>query len=103
MSEVSKEVKVYLNGEMVPLSEATKRIKVPLTKTSKRVLSELVKQGVPVSPKQLASELRRTQTTIYRSIKNLESQGLALKIRRGLVVLTEDGYKTIKGKARKHE
>jgi DNA-binding MarR family transcriptional regulator len=89
-------VKVLLNGKLIPPSEAVRKIGIPLTKTSKELLSALVKAEEPVSPKQLASELKRTQTTIYRSIKNLEHRGLALKIRRGLVALTEGGYKTAK-------
>ena len=36
------------------------------------------------------------RTTIYRSLKNLEHRGLVVKIRCGLVALTEDGYKTAK-------
>jgi len=89
-------IRILLNGKWLPLSEAVKRIEVPLTKTSKAFLSALVEKGEPISPKQLAHDLKRTQTTIYRSLKNLEHRGLVLKIRRGLVALTEDGYKTAK-------
>jgi len=94
-------IKIYLNGQVIPLSEVAKRIEIPLTKTSRELLSALVEEGEPVSPKQLASELKRTQTTIYRSIKNLEGRHLVLKIRRGLVALTEDGYKTVKKLSKK--
>ena len=89
-------VRIYLNGKWIPLSDVAKKIEIPLTKTSRGFLSALVKEGGPVSPKQLASELKRTQTTIYRSLKNLEHRRLVVKIRRGLVALTEDGYKTAK-------
>jgi DNA-binding MarR family transcriptional regulator len=94
-------IKIYLNGQVIPLSEASKRIEIPLTKTSKELLSALVEAEEPVSPKQLASELKRTQTTIYRSIKNLEGRRLVLKIRRGLVALTEEGYETVKKQGKK--
>jgi len=89
-------IRILLNGKWIPLSEAVKRVEAPLTKTSKAFLSALVEKGEPISPKQLARDLKRTQTTIYRSLKNLEHRGLVLKIRRGLVALTEDGYKTAK-------
>lgn len=89
-------VRIFLNGKWIPLSEAARKIEVPLTKTSRELLSALVEEGEPVSPKQLASELKRTQTTIYRSLKNLEHRRFVVKVRRGLVALTEDGYKTVK-------
>jgi len=89
-------VRIYLNGKWILLSDVAKKIEIPLTKTSRELLSALVKEGEPVSPKHLASELKRTQTTIYRSLKNLEHRRLVVKIRRGLVALTEDGYKTVK-------
>ena len=94
-------IRIFLNGKWLPLSEAVKRIEVPLTKTSKAFLSALVEKGEPISPKQLAHDLRRTQTTIYRSLKNLERRGLVPKIRRGLVALTEAGYKTVKKQRKK--
>ena len=93
---VRVKIRILLDGKWIPLSEAVKKVEVPLTKTSKAFLSALVEKGEPVSPKQLAHDLRRTQTTIYRSLKNLEHRGLVLKIRRGLVALTEDGYRTAK-------
>jgi len=93
---VRVKIRILLDGKWIPLSEAVKKVEVPLTKTSKAFLSELAEKGEPVSPKQLAHDLKRTQTTIYRSLKNLEHRGLVLKIRRGLVALTEDGYRTAK-------
>ena len=89
-------VKIYLNGKWVPLSEAAKKIEAPLTKTSKELLSVLMDEREPVSPKQLSVQLKRTQTTIYRSLKNLEKKNLVVKIRRGLVALTEEGYEKVK-------
>ena len=89
-------IRILLNGKWIPLSEVVRKVEVPLTKTSKAFLSELAEKGEPVSPKQLAHDLKRTQTTIYRSLKSLEHRGLVLKIRRGLVALTEDGYETVK-------
>jgi len=94
-------IKIYLNGRWIPLSEASKKIEAPLTKTSRELLSALVEEKEPISPKQLAAQLKRTQTTIYRSLKNLESRHLVVKIRRGLVALTEKGYKKVKKQGKK--
>lgn len=94
-------VKVYVGGRWIPLSEVAKRIEAPLTRTSRELLSVLAEKGEPISPKELASLLKRTQTTVYRSLKNLEHRGFVFKIRRGLVVLTENGYKAVKKPAKK--
>jgi len=93
--------RIYLHGKWIPLSEAAKKIEAPLTRTSRELLSALVDVGEPVSPKYLASQVKRTQTTVYRSLKSLEQKGLAVKIRRGLVALTEKGYGTVKKLAKK--
>ena len=45
--------------------------------------------------------MKRTQTTVYRSLKNLGQRGFVVKIRRGLVALTEEGYKAIKKLAKR--
>jgi len=94
-------VKVYVGGKWIPLSEVAKRIEAPLTRTSRELLSMLAEKGEPISPKELASFVKRTQTTVYRSLKGLEQRGFVVKIRRGLVALTENGYKTIKKLAKK--
>jgi predicted transcriptional regulator len=61
----------------------------------------LAEKREPISPKELASLVKRTQTTVYRSLKNLEQKGFVVKIRRGLVALTENGYKAVKKPAKK--
>jgi len=94
-------VKVYVGGEWVPLSEVAKKIEASLTRTSRELLIALAERREPISPRELASVLKRTQTTVYRSLKNLEQREFVVKIRRGLVALTEDGYKAIKKLAKK--
>lgn len=94
-------VNVYVGGKWIPLSEVAKKVEAPLTRTSGELLSALAERREPISPRELASLLKRTQTTIYRSLKNLEHRGFVVKIRRGLVALTEDGYKAIKKLAKK--
>jgi len=94
-------VKVYVGGEWVPLSEVAKKIEAPLTRTSRELLSALAERREPISPRELASALKRTQTTVYGSLKSLGQRGFVVKIRRGLVALTEDGYKMIKKLAKK--
>jgi len=86
-------VKVYVGGKWIPLSEVAKRIEAPLTRTSRELLSALAERREPTSPKELASVLKRTQTTVYRSLKSLGQRGFVVKIRRGLVALTEGGYR----------
>ena len=98
----STRVRVYVEGKWVPLSEVAKVIEAPLTKTSRELLSVLVAEKEPVSPKQLASQLKRTQTTIYRSLNNLRDRGLVVKIRRGLVAITEKGFETVRKLSKKH-
>ena len=90
------QVRVYVGGEWIPLSEAARKIEAPPTRTSKGLLSALAQKGEPIPPKELASLVKRTQTTVYRSLENLESKGFVVKIRRGLVALTEGGYRAIK-------
>jgi DNA-binding MarR family transcriptional regulator len=94
-------VKVYVGGKWIPLSEVAKKIEAPLTRTSRELLSVLAEKREPISPKELASLLKRTQTTVYRSLKNLEKRGFVVKIRRGIMALTENGYKAIKKLAKK--
>ena len=94
-------VKVYVGGKWIPLSEVAKKIEAPLTRTSRELLSVLAEKRETISPKELASLLKRTQTTVYRSLKNLEKRGFVVKIRRGLMALTENGYKAIKKLAKK--
>lgn len=94
-------VKVYVGGKWIPLSEVAKKIEAPLTRTSRELLSVLAEKRETISPKELASLLKRTQTTVYRSLKNLEKRGFVVKIRRGLMALTENGYKATKKLAKK--
>ena len=89
-------VKVYVGGKWIPLSEVAKKVEAPLTRTSRELLSVLAEKRETISPKELASLLKRTQTTVYRSLKNLEKRGFVVKIRRGLMALTENGYKATK-------
>jgi Mn-dependent DtxR family transcriptional regulator len=41
------------------------------------------------------------RATVYRFLKRLESRGFVVKIRRGLVALTEKGYRATKKPAKK--